>query len=295
MALEDDKEAIGTETETDSNASVNDRSEADIEGLSAEDAEGDDEEQRAADDKGEVDPAKAVVGLRKRIAKLTAQRNQGRAAIQERDALKARVAAYEQRERDAAAQRAAAQRRTPEGLKAEERRQAVRATIDEAYGPGTSDLIESQKAEAVRRQEEYGQRGVDFLRSELQDHDIKADDATLIRWERAVGSELAEDVELLAAYQRPSTQKRAIEVAFQRVRDGLANPAIKQQGGKPLARITRNREAVLGSARGAVEGAPEAEVDLTPPKELKGRALDEYWANVREREWKKLTDAERRA
>ncbi len=296
------KEETGATTETvESNAGVSDRSESEIEGgadgavESRADEEGTDEllEQLA-----EADPKRAVVGLKKRLAKLTAQRNAARTEASERNVLKAKLEAYEKRERDAARAIDEARRRTPEAQKAEERRQAIRDALDEAYGPGYSDVQDEQRAVVQMQREKHAQDGISFLKSELEDHGITTDEATVVRWERAVGSELQEDPDLLNAFRRPASQRKAIAVAFERVRDGLANPVLKQQGAKPLARIQRNREAVLGGGqnRGTIAGTPEPEVDyLAGAKGLKGRALDDYWAGVKEKEWKRLGDAERQA
>lgn len=306
MVIEE-KEETSTDRETrEGNAGVSDRSEREIEAgsegadesLALDDSKDADE---ALDALAEADPKRAVVGLKKRLAKLTAQRNSARVEASERKALEARVAAYEKRERDVVEARKRAERATPEGQKAEERKRAVHATLDEAFYPGYSAQQEAaalaQRETEDRANAQYGMQGISYLQTELADHDIPANAATIVRWERAIASEVAEDTQLLAAYRDPTSQKAAIQEAFNRVRDGLANPILKDRGAKPLARIERNRQAVLGGGqnRGAVAGTPEPEVDLTPPKELKGRALDQYWADVREREWKKLTDAEGRA
>jgi hypothetical protein len=283
------------------NAGVSDRSEKEIEaglegaGESKDEGEGTDD---ILDALAEADPKRAVVGLKKRLAKLTAQRNTARAEAAQRNADAAELAAYKKRERDAKDAMEAARRRTPEAQKAEERRAAIREALDEAYGPGTSDGLDEARANVTLQREKHAQDGISYLTNELKDHGITVDESTLVRWERAVGSELQEDPELLAAFRRPSTQKRAIETAFERVRDGLANPVLKQQGAKPLARIQRNREAVLGGGtnRGALAGTPEPEVDYTTgAKGLKGRALEEYWSGVKEKEWARLAASERQA
>jgi len=298
MPLDDKNEEPGTQSETDKgNAGVSERSEREIEAGAAGELDNErDGDERDADDTGDADPARQVVGLRKRLAKLTAQRNKAREAVTERDALATKVAAYEQREREAERMLEEAKRRTPDGLKAEERRRAVRETLDEAYYPGYSDDQDAQAYERQLRAEKHAQDGISYLRSELDDHGVSYDNDTLIRWERAVGSEMAEDPELLAAFKRPATQKIAIEEAVNRVRDGIVNPVLKQSGAKQLARIERNREAVLGGGqnRGTVAETPEPKFDLTPPKDLTGRALEAWWADARERYWKRLTDQEAR-
>ena len=272
--------------------SVSERSESEVEGLSTETETTAGE--RAADDTGDdPDPVKAVAGLKKRLAKLTAQRNEARAAAQERDALRARIAAYEQRERDAEEARRERQRNTPAGRKAEEDRAAVRRAIDAGYGDGASEEFDEFRAERQLRKEQYALQGVSYLKSELSDHDLPTDEQTLVRWERAVGSEIAEDPELHAAFRRPATQQAAIQEAFQRARDGLVNPALKNQGAKPLARIERNRQAVLGSNRGGpVQDAPEPEYNPQPPKDLKGRDLEAWWADQRDKLWDQLSKRE---
>jgi len=276
--LERDAEGDGVDT----------KSEAEIEGLEATDKD-DTDEQRDADDTGDGESGKLPVGVKKRFAKLSAQR---RKVEQERDALAARVAAYETREREKEDKRKAAEQATPEGMKAAERRQAIRAAIDETYGDGTSDLLEDQRSERQLQKEQYALNAVGYLKSELEDHGIAVTNETLVRWERAVGSEMQEDPQLLAMFKRPATAQDAIVEAFNRVRDGLANPAIKQQGGKPLERIERNRSAVLGSGRssaGADEGSPYPDnYTAKPPKNASPAQLEEFWQNHRDQMWKKL-------
>lgn len=298
MTLEEKDVEAGTTPDTgDGNAGVSDRSEREIEAgpdgsgkdLADDDASDADEALEAL---SEADPKRATAGLRKRVAKLTAQRNKAREAASERDALAARVAAYEKREREEKARQREVERHTPEGMKAEERRAAVRAAIDEGF-PGASMLLDDLAEQQQLRAEKHAQDGISYLKKELEDHGIEINDGTLVRYERAVGSELAEDSKLLAAFRRPATQQKAIELAFERVRDGLVNPVLKQSGAKTLARIERNREAVLGGGRsnGSVAGAPEPERDLTPPKDFKGN-LDDYWREVKQREWERLSRSE---
>lgn len=295
MADEKDTSAA-PETGADShgNAGVSERTEQEIEsGLTAETGGGDDDE--ILEQLAEADPKRAVVGLKKRLAKLTSQRNAAREAQSERDTLKTKLAEYERRDQEALRKREEAKRRTPEGQEAEARRRAVRETIDETYGLGTSELLEEQRSERRLAKEGYAQQGISYLRSELEDHGIPVTPETLIRYERAVGSEMAEDANLLAAFRRPGSQKDAIAEAFNRVRDGVINPVLKTQGAKALARIERNRSAVLGGGAnsGAVAGIPEPEVDYTAgAKGLRGRALEDYWSGVKDKEWKRLSTLE---
>lgn len=272
-------------------ADVSGRSEAEIEGHKAEDAREDSEEQREADDTGDAD-SRDSAGYRKRIAKLTAQRNEARAKAQERDVLAARVRAFEQRELDRVEKERAEARATPEGQKAAERRQAIREALEEGMGPGTLEDIAELRAERQARREQYALQGISYLRSEMEDHGLVVDDESLLRWERSVGSELAEDPTLHGAFRRPASQQSAIQEAFKRVRDGLANPAIKQQGGRPLERIDRNRQAVLGSGS-RNEGVALPEHDPKPPKGLTGRPLQEWWDGQRDKLWAQLTADDR--
>lgn len=300
--IDDNEKETGFATETDGNAGVSDRSEREIEsgdtGLEA-DADGSDE--RAADDTGD-DPKRTIDGIKKRLGKLTAQRNQSRAEAQktaaERDVLRERLAAYEKREREEKAAREAKVRATPEWRDRELKRRAVRETLDEAFYPGYSEqqerIAQRQEQAEQRAKEEFAQRGISYLASELQDHGIPVDAKTLIRFERAVGSELQEDPELLARFQSAATQKDAIAEAFNRHRDGVINPVLKTKGASALARVERNREAVLGGGRtpGASPGVEEPERELTPPKGLKGRPLEQWWKDVAEKEWKRLSALE---
>lgn len=282
---ETDDETLDTEREAGVGEGGSERSEDELEGREAK-GEKETDEDRDADETGESGSKKS--GFEKRIAKLSAQR---REATRERDALAARVAAYEKKERDAAAAADAAKRRTPEGLKLEERRQAVRNTIDETYGPGTSDILEEQRQERQLQKEQYAMNGITFLKAELEDHGLKVDDKMLVRWEHAVGSELAEDPQLLAAFKRPATQKAAIEEAVNRVRDGLVNETNRQLGGKMLERIERNRNAVLGgrTPAGAAESQPLPDNYVAkPPKNATPAQLEEFWSNHRDQLWKKL-------
>jgi len=286
-----DKDEDGNELDPkEGEESAGERSEEDLEAGEAGDEDSDDGEgKRAADDKGEADPERIIKGLRKRTAKLAKQRDKARADAAERDALAAELAAYKKRDEDAKRMLEEARRRTPEGMQAEERRRAVRATIAEAYGEEGDEVLSSARSNRERDElikEQYAMQGVAYIREELESHDVKPEtDTQLLRWERAIGSELEEDAELLARYKRPSTQKAAIEEAFARVRTSFANPILKTQGAKPLERIQRNREALLsgGSNRGSVAEAPEPVFDLTPPKELSGPALTEWWREARNR------------
>jgi len=305
MAVDKDGNVIdesgATSVTDDGNAGVSGRSESEIEagaegaGESKADESGEGDE--ILDALAEADPKRAVVGLKKRLAKLTDQRNRARAEAQERKALETQLEAYKKRDRDAEAARRAADRATPEAQKAEERRQAIREAIDDTYGPGTSLILESQHEEQQRQKEAYGQNAIGFLKSELEDHGINVTTDTLIRWERAIGSEIQEDPELWARYRRPATLKDAIKDAVERVRDGLANPILKQRGAKPLERITRNREAVLGGGpnRGTVAEVEEPVFDKQPPKDLKGRDLEDWWARERDAYRARLLAADRQA
>lgn len=269
----------------------NERSESEIEGGDTRDASAEDDSgERDADDTGESRSGKESSGFKKRISKLTAQK---RTVEQERDALAARVAAFEQKERARQEQERRAKEATPEGQKSIARREQIRAINDEAYGEGYSDWVERERAEREaereRQKEEYALKGVSYLQSELEDHGIAVDERTLVRWEHAVGSELAEDPQLHAAFRRPATQQKAIQEAFNRVRDGLANPAIKQQGGKPLERIDRNRGAVLGGRQAETSTEPFPE-DYTakPPKNATADEQARFWEEHRDKMWKKL-------
>jgi len=269
---------------------VGKRSEADIEGRKADGADDDGEQDRDADDTGDAKSDDAV-GFRKRLAKLTAQRNDARQKAADREVLAARVRAYEQRELDQVTKQEKERSKTPEAMKAEERRQAIREMLEEGIGRGALDDIAELRAERQTTKEAYAHQGISYLKSELEDHGIVITDNAMLRWERAVGSELAEDASLHAAFRRPGSQQAAIQEAFKRVRDGLANPAIEQQGGKPLERIERNRQAVLGS--GSRDSIAEPTHDPKPPKNLSGRALQEWWATQRDKLWAELNAADR--
>lgn len=233
-----------------------------------------------AEDTGDVetDPSKVINGLKKRIAKLTSAKNEGRAAQAERDALKVRLEAYERRERAEQAKLEAEERKKPEWQEAERERAAVRAAIDRAYGPGTSDLLEEQREERALQKEQYALNAVTYLRQELEAHGLATDDKSVMRWERAIGSEIAEDNDLLGRFRRPATLQSAIKDAFTLVNEGLVSPAAQSTGGKAIERIERNREAVLGGGRGGSNGgAPDIEWNPQPPKNLKGEALEDWW------------------
>lgn len=269
---------------------VSERSEAEIEGHKADGADDDGEEHRAADDTGDA-KSDDTAGFRKRLAKLTAQRNDARQKAADREVLAARVRAYEQRELAEVAKQEKERSRTPEAMRAEERRQAIREMLEEGLGRGALDDIKELRVERQTTKEAYALQGISYLKSELEDHGIAIDDTALVRWERAVGSELAEDATLHAAFRRPGSQQAAIQEAFKRVRDGLVNPAIKQQTGKPLERIERNRQAVLGS--GSRDSIAEPEHDPKPPKNLTGRPLQEWWDAQRDKLWAELNAADR--
>lgn len=226
----------------------------------------------------ETDPSKVINGLKKRIAKLTSAKNEGRAAQAERDALKVRLEAYERKERNAQAKIEAEERKKPEWQEAERERAAVRAAIDRAYGPGTSELLEEQRDERVLQKEQYALNAVTYLKTELEAHGLATDDKSVMRWERAIGSEIAEDTDLLGRFRRPASLQSAIKDAFTLVNEGLVSPAAQSTGGKAIERIERNKNAVLGGGRGGSNGgAPDIEWNPQPPKNLKGEQLEDWW------------------
>lgn len=261
----------------------------DDEGVSKTEAEleaGDADGSPDAEDTGDVetDPTKVIAGLKKRIAKLTAAKNDGKAAQAERDALKVRLAAYEREKRKEVEAQEAEERQTPEWQKAERERQAIRAAIDRAYGPGTSDLLEEQREERTLQKEQYALNAVNYLKAELEAHGLAADEKSIMRWERAIGSEIAEDPDLLGRFRRPATLQSAISDAFNLVNEGLVTPAAKTVGGRAIERIERNREAVLGGGRGgSAAGAPDIDWNPQPPKNLKGEALEQWWKDQGEK------------
>lgn len=269
------------------------RSEQEIEGVEGAraDSSDDDSGERDADDTGESKSGKESVGFKKRVSKLTAQR---REAEKQRDAALAKLRSYEEKERQEAERQRRADEATPEGQKRLARREQIRAINDEAYGEGYSDWVERERmerhAERERQKEEYALRGISYLKSELEDHGIAVDDKSIIRWERAVGSELAEDPVLAAAFGRPATQQKAIEEATKRVIEGLANPAIKQQGGQPLKRIERNRNAVFsGNANAQSEQQPFPDDYVAkPPKNATPEQQAQFWVEHRDKIWKQL-------
>lgn len=258
---------------------VSQRSESEIEGRESVST-------RDADDTGEDDGDRESSGLKKRISKLTAQR---RKTEEERDALKARLDAYEAKEREAAARARAERESTPAAQKVRERKEAIRELMDEVYGEGYSNLQDESRSERELQKEQYALNAVSYLKSELEDHGISVNNDTLVRWERAVGSEIQEDVELLRAFRRPATQQDAIAEAVNRVRDGLMNPILQSRSAKPLERIERNRNAVL-SGRG--QSDPETpfpdNYEAKPPKNATPAEQEEFWRNHRDELWKKL-------
>lgn len=242
--------------------------------------EGKAEGTRDADDTGEeTDPDKVIAGLKRRIGKLTAQKREAQERAEERDALKARLAAYEAKEREAAVAARRAKQSDPEEVKLEEARARIRAANDLAYGEGYSEEQEERRAERQLQKEQYALNAVNYLKAELEEHGLPTDDKTVLRWERAIGSEVAEDAELLGKFRRPTTLQSAIKEAFEIVNEGMVSPAAKATGGKPIERIQRNRDAVLGgrSRSGAADSSPEPEWNPQPPKNLKGDDLVQWW------------------
>ena len=288
MAFEKDRDEDAAERERDADApgGASERSESDVEG-----AEG--ASTRDADDTGDEGSDRESSGFRKRVSKLTAQR---REAEKERDAALTELNAYRAREREAKREAKEAEAATPAGMKLAERRALIRQANDAAYGDGYSDWVERERYEREQernlQKEQYALNGVSYLKSELEDHGVPVDDRALVRWERAIGSELAENVELLAKFRRPATQREAIREAVELVRDGLANPLIKQRGGQPLERIERNRNAVLGSGRSQGGGDPDQEFGedyvAKPPKGSTPEQEAAYWDTHRSEMWAKL-------
>src|SRR5712671_3679975 len=106
------------------NAGVSERTEAEIE-TTGETSAGDEGDADLLNSLAEVDPKRAVEGLKKRLSKVTSQRNAAREAQSERDELRTKLAEYERRETTARQKVEEAKRRTPEGQEAEARRRAV--------------------------------------------------------------------------------------------------------------------------------------------------------------------------
>lgn len=277
-----DDETLDLERDAQGDEGVSERSESEIEGRDAAST-------RDADDTGDEGEGRENVGFKKRISKLTAQK---RKTEEERDALRVRLEAFEAKEREAAARRRAQEEATPAAIKQRERREAIRELMDEAFGEGYSAMQDESRTEKDLQKEQYALNAVSYLRSELEDHGVPMNDETLVRWERAVGSEIQEDPALLRAFRRPSTQQDAITEAVNRVRDGLMNPILKSREAKPLERIERNRSAVLGSGRG--KGGGEAETPFPddyvakPPKGASQAEQEAFWQNHRDEMWRKL-------
>lgn len=253
----------------------------------SEESEDSDEGERDADDKG--DPARAALGLRKRVQKLTAQRNEARSKAAETDKELQRYRDAERRARQAEEE---AERRTPEGQKSEHMRQAIRRQIDETYGDGTSALLDNQREIVKQQSAAHAQKAYEYLGEELEAHGIDPTPEALLRWEKALGSELEDDEDLGAAFRHPATLKDTISTCFERVRDGLVNPTLAKRGAEKLARIERNRDAVLGGGRKApVAETPEPKFDFTPPKDATPEQLERFWADAREKTWTQLGNA----
>jgi hypothetical protein len=279
----------------DGSAGVSERSERDIEASAADgdesDDEGDgegDEGERDADDKG--DPQRAITGLRKRIQKLTAQRNQSRSEAAELKAAKAELQRYRDAEAAARREREEAERNTPEGRKREDEAEAIRAAIDRAYGPGTSARLDRQHEIEAQQRAAHAEKAREYLRDELEAHGIKATPEAMLRWERSIGSELDADEEVAESFRHPATLKDTIEKCVDRIRDGLVNPALESRGAEKLKRIERKREAVLGGSSRKEGSAPSEEpnFDFKPPENATPEQLENFWRNAREKTWRDL-------
>lgn len=279
---EDDSQQLGTER-ADGDAGDGDDTERALAGKSDDERQGKQDERDASADELGDDPAKlkrAVEGLMKRLRKVTGQRNDARKNAGEIAALKSEIAKLSARreEQQPAREQPAKKEEQPDVEKARNSvREALRLV---GVTPEKIEQIierqDQQDADLAARDTEEA-RG--FLRDEMDAHNLNAKDGKLFkRWEFATGSEIAEDPRLLAAYRDPSTRRAAIRVAFERVRDGLANSSLEALGvDKRLTRIEKNREKVLGGGRGsATENVGEPE-PLTPPANLKGDALNEWW------------------
>lgn len=272
---EDDFELETQDTEKES-----ERSEADVE---ASDGSTDTTDAGDTGD-GDAAPQKIISGLKKRIAKLTAAKNEGRVAKAERDALQARLKAFEDAEAARKAAEAEIASQTPAAIQAAERRRAIREAIDQAYGPGASEFLESQRDAQALQKEQYALNAINYLKAELEKNNLATDEKTLVRWERAIGSEIAEDSDLLARFRRPTTLQSAIADAFKLVNEGLVAPAAKTTTEKTGDRISRNRDAVLGGGRtSSSAGAPDIDWNPQPPKGLRGEQLEQWWKDQGEK------------
>lgn len=284
---EDEGQLPGTER-ADGDAGDGDETERALAGKQADDEGKTDERDASADQLGD-DPVKlkrAVEGLTKRLKKVTGQRNSAREQAGEIAALKAEIAKLSARREEGTAREQRSNTPAKEEVNEEKARASVIAAL-KLVGLSPEqiqqviDRQEEQDAAAEARDTEEA-RG--FLRDEMEAHGLDSKDAKLFkRLEFSTGSEMFEDKKLLAAYRDPSTRRAAIRVAFERVRDGLTGPVLASLGvDKRLQRIERNKDKVLGGNRQSATadvGEPE---QLTPPPNLKGDALADWWkAQVR--------------
>lgn len=289
----------GTGNENDSqredgSAGESERFERDIEASAADGDEGDDEGSdddggtRDADDKG--DPQRAVTGLRKRIQKLTVQRNQSRAEAIELKAAQTELKRY--KDAEAAARRSIeeTERNTPEGQKREDEAAAIRAAIDRTYGSGTSSRLDRHAEVESQQRAAHAEKAREYLREELEAHNIKASPEAMLRWERSIGSELDADEDVASAFRHPASLKDTIATCVDRIRDGLVNPALESTGAEKLKRIERKREAVLGGGTRKEGAAPSEEpnFDFKPPENATPEQLETFWRTAREKTWRDL-------
>jgi len=253
----------------------------DSEHAGAEDGEG---KPRAAADKGE----KGTAGYQKRLQAVIKERNAYRdlGTPEALRLMQERIAKYDKHEADldreakAAADEATRKAGQPT---VSDQNALIDRLLTQRFGEGAVDDFSSFRETRKMEVQRHTREGLDHLASMLEKVGIKAEPATLGKWERHIGTELLADNELRAAFKDPVTQKDALTEAFKRVRTDLVDPALAAVGASKLDAAFRRRALAPGSA-GATSAPIQVEKDLKPPKTMTDPIERQRWWDTKVKE-----------
>lgn len=290
-ALEEAKEAEGNAGGT----GEEDEEGNEGEGTENEDGAGDGEGEEGDEGKGKQRAAsgKGAAGLQRRLKQVIEQRNAYRelGTPEELKKLKERIAEYDRYEAEVKAQEKKAEeeaRRKAGQPTDEELNASFDRALERRFGKGAAQDFEQFRDTQRREVQRTVRDSLEHIRTFLTEHNIKADDKAVERWSRHVGTEFKMDDELAADFRDPVTQKKALDIALNRVRAELIDPALAAVGASKLETARKRREAAPSSGgRNAQAPIIDENEEFTPPKNLTNPVERQRW-------WDKLMARKRR-
>lgn len=241
--------------------------------------------ERDADETGEKKTGNA--GLQKRLKNVIKERNDLRETYKEFGtptelrALKAKVAEVEKYEKQIAdeeqeaADAAAVKAGRPTVA---QQNAALDRMLDQRFGEGAAESFERFRTTEKREIARHTRDGLNRLRHNLVEHNLKTDDESVEGWEVHVGTEFKRDPELRARFRDPVTADAAIDEAFTRVRRTLIDPSLAAVGAEKLSKFKARKDAAPGA--GGAGGGTQLEhfENLTPPKGLNADQRAAWWS-----------------